>query len=289
MKKTISAQWGLNDPDPRSADAAKMIEDTEWRDWQNEVEAECVTIHDDEVIFRMTDRNREWANIAKAAEAAAKRDGVNTGSPETVRAYAGAAMRNYAEAVRNGDGRELLPNTDWRIRAARRHGDKIVAAMLYREAADAINAETAKVAADAAASESAWSEYYEQQESEIIAAYERHKAEADKRPGKGTSRHAGETIGRRIKGVGKYHILPDGQTIKVAGDSTEYRITSKAALATLDRMLDALGKDPDNGWIVGGQAERARFSAARAKAFAKEYIETEKVGNAYHRRIRLKP
>ena len=172
-----------------------MIEDTEWRDWQNEVEAAFVSASGSEAIFRMTDRNREWAKLKQAAESAAKRDGVNTGSPETVRAYVEAAMRDYAEAVRNGGARELLPNTDWRIRAARRHGDKIVAAMLYREAADAINAETAKAAAEAAAAEAGWSEYYEQQEAAIIAAYERNRAK--KRPGRYAHHGNGAGISKR--------------------------------------------------------------------------------------------
>ena len=125
MKETISAQWGLDDPDPRSADAAQVIEDAAWRDEGREIEAAFVSASGDEVIFSATDRSAEWEQLKQAAEAAAKRDGVNT-----------AAMRDYAKAKGNGYGRELLPNTDWRTRAARRHGDKIVAAILYREAAD---------------------------------------------------------------------------------------------------------------------------------------------------------
>lgn len=182
MKKTISAQWGLGDPDPRSADAAQVVEDAAWRDEGRDIEAAFVSASGDEATFSATDRNAEWAKLKQAAEAAAKRDGVNTRSRKAVGAYTEAAMREYAEAVRNGHGRELLPNTDWRTRAARRHGDKIVAALLYREAADAINAETARAAEE----EAAWRERHEQQaaqeEAAIIDAYERR--EAKKRPGR---------------------------------------------------------------------------------------------------------
>ena len=270
MKKTISAQWGLGDPDPRSADAAQVVEDAAWRDEGRDIEAAFVSASGDEATFSATDRNAEWAKLKQAAEAAAKRDGVNTRSRKAVGAYTEAAMRDYAEAVRNGHGRELLPNTDWRTRAARRHGDKIVAAMLYREAADTINAETARASEE----EAAWREYNEQQEAALFAAYERRKAQAVNRPGKGTSRHAGKTIGGNLKGKGKYHILPDGQTIEVAGDSTQYRITGAAALETLDKLFDAL-KNGD-GWTAWSKKDRARFSTPRAKAFARKYIENER-------------
>lgn len=274
MKKTISAQWGLGDPDPRSADAAKVVEDAAWRDDGRDVVAVFVSASGDEVTFSATDRSAAWVKLKQAAEAAAKRDGVNTRSRKAVGAYAEAAMRDYAEAVQNGPGRELLPNTDWRTRAARRHGDKIVAAMLYKEAADAINAETARAAEE----EAAWREHHEQQvaqeEAAIIATYERRKVEVANRPGKGTSRHAGKTIGGNLKGKGRYHILPDGQTIEVAGDSTQYRITGKTAWETLDKLLDAL-KNGD-GWTAWSKKYRARFSTPCAKAFAKKYIENER-------------
>lgn len=276
MKKTISAQWGLGDPDPRSAKAAQVIENAAWKDEGREIEAAFVSADGDAATFSATDRSAEWAKLKQAAEAAAKRDGVNTRSRKAVGAYIEAAMRDYAEAARNGDGRELLPNTDWRTRAAKRHGDKIVAAMLYREAADAINAEAARTSEEAAA----WREHHEQQEAALFAAYEQRKAQKANRPGKATSRHAGKTIGagRIVKGTyrGKYYILPDGQTIEVAGDSTLYHITGKAAWETLDRLLDALEKDAQNGWAAWSKTDRARFSAASAKAFASKYIENEK-------------
>lgn len=178
MKETISAQWGLDDPDPRSADAAQVVEDAAWRDEGREIEAAFVSACGDEVIFSATDRSAEWEQLKQAAEAAAKRDGVNTGSRKAVRSYTEAAMRDYAEANGNRDERELLPNTDWRTRAARRHGDKIVAAMLYREAAAVITAEAARAAEEAAA----WREYDKQQEAALIAAYERRKLK--ERPGR---------------------------------------------------------------------------------------------------------
>lgn len=270
MKETISAQWGLDDPDPQSADAAQVVEDAAWRDEGRDIEAAFVSASGDEAIFSATDRNAEWVKLKQAAEAAAKRDGVNTRSRKAAHAYLEAAMREYAEAVRDGDGRELLPNTDWRTRAARRHGHKIVAAMLYREAADAINAKTTRAAEE----EAAWREYYERQNAALFADYERRKAQKANSPGKGTSRHAGKTIGGNLKGKGKYHILPDGQTIEVAGDSTPYRITGAAALETLDRLLDAL-KNGD-GWTSWSKKDRARFSTPRAKAFARKYIENER-------------
>lgn len=139
----------------------------------------------------------------------------------------------------------------------------------------------------------AWREYQEQQDAALFAAYERRKAQKANRPGKGTSSHAGKTIGGNLKGKGKYHILPDGQTIEVAGDSTPYRITGAAALKTLDSLLDAL-KNGD-GWTAWSKKDRARFSTPRAKAFARKYIENERnksgIGWNYgHKpKARLKP
>lgn len=129
-------------------------------------------------------------------------------------------------------------------------------------------------AAEKREADKAWIEEHRQQEAAIITAYERRKAQKANRPGKGTSRHAGKTIGGNLKGKGKYHILPDGQTIEVAGDSTPYRITGAAALKTLDRLLDAL-KNGD-GWTSWSKKDRARFSTPRAKAFARKYIENER-------------
>jgi hypothetical protein len=175
----LHAQWGLDDPDPTSPDAAQIVEDAAWRDEQRDVEAFFVSAHDGEAVFRLADRSTEWANAKQAAEAAAKRDGIDTGNPEAVEKYLRAAMAEHDAAIFGDEiGWEYLPNDDWRIRAARRHGDKIVAAMLYREATDAAKAE----AAAEKKRDAAFVEESKQREAALIADHE--KSKAKKRPGR---------------------------------------------------------------------------------------------------------
>lgn len=115
----------------------------------------------------------------------------------------------------------------------------------------------------------AFCEEQSRHEAEIIERYEKRKAIDAQKPGKGISRFAGQVVART------YHVLPDGQTIKVKGDASSYKITSKAALETLDRLLAALCGEP-GGWMDWSKKYRARFSAPSAKAFAKKYIENLK-------------
>ena len=281
----IHAQWGIADPDPKSPDAAQIVEDAAWRDEQRDVEAFFVSAHlGDEAVFLLAERKAEWAKLKQAAEAAARKDGIDTGNPDAVKEYLKAAMAENDAAVCGDEWSwTFLPNTDWRIRAARRHGDKIVAAMLYREAADAAKAE----AAAEKERDAAFVEERKQQVAAFIAAYERRKAQEARKTGKGISRHAGETF----RG-GTYHVCPDGQTIEVKGDSLKYKITSKAALETLDQLLDGA---TDDGWVSWSSTGRSRFSTPSAKAFAKKYIENErsKAGFGFNYghepRARLKP
>ena len=168
----VHAQWGLDDPDPTSPDAAQIVENAAWRDEQRDVEAFFVSAHGGEAVFRLADRSTEWTNAKQAAEAAAKRDGIDTGNPEAVEEYLRAAMAEHDAAIFGDEtGWEYLPNDDWRIRAARRHGDKIVAAMLYREATDAAKAE----AAAEKERDAAFVEEVKQQDAALFADYERRK------------------------------------------------------------------------------------------------------------------
>lgn len=190
----FTTQWFLDDPDPRSPDAAQICEDTALRDFGRDVEAFFVSAHQDEAIFRFEDRNAEWAKLKQTAESAAKKDNIDTGNPDSVRKYLQAAMSEYDAAIFGNQLEwDYLPNITWRIRAARRHGDKIVAAMLYKEAADAAKAEAAREKEEYAA----WDEYYKQLEVEIIAAHERRNTEYERRPRRGRPRNPNGPTGYR--------------------------------------------------------------------------------------------
>lgn len=100
----------------------------------------------------------------------------------------------------------------------------------------------------------------------LVRAEESAKESAKQKSGKGVSRYAGQNFG-------KYHVHPDGQTITVKGDAVQYKITSAAAIDTLDRLLK--GTERQDGWVNWSATDRSRFSTPTAKSFAKQYIENK--------------